>query len=78
MASMELAVSAWQLIAVATSAFVVWSSMLVAAVMWLDRKFSELVPGEVYERRHNQIDNRLWRLELWAAQQGFMQNDKKE
>jgi hypothetical protein len=57
---------------------VVWSTTLVAAVMWLNTKFSSLVPAIQYEVKHKEIESRLRILELWAATKSFYATSERE
>jgi hypothetical protein len=60
------------------SGLVLWSGTLVAAVMWLNSKFSSLVPAIQYEVKHKELENRLRVLELWAATKSFYATNKAE
>jgi hypothetical protein len=66
-----------QLYIIASGLFL-WSTTLVAAVMWLNSKFSSLVPAIQYEVKHKELENRLRVLELWAATKSFYATNKTE
>ena len=56
------------------SFIVAWTGTVVGVMMWLNKSFRELsekmervVPADLYEERHSELDDRVKKLELWQA-----------
>ena len=53
---------------------ITWTGTIIGVLAWLNRQFTVLremvdrrVSYDIYEDRHNDLSERLRRLELWAA-----------
>jgi hypothetical protein len=63
----EIVVPLWAVI----TSFASWTILLAGVLIWLNSKFSELLPMSDYEIRHRRLESRVRSLELWAATKGF-------
>jgi len=60
----------WQAVG-ALGAFIVAAlATFVATTVWIVKAILERVPADVYEKRHEELANRIYALELWKARTG--------
>lgn len=64
---MVVEVTVVQLVLTVIGFFTLWTGTVVSVVMWLNNKFAQLTPSDVYHERHAELENRVRTLELWAA-----------
>lgn len=56
------------------SFIIAWTGTVIGVMLWLNKSFRDLsekmervVPSDIYETRHHELDDRVKRLELWQA-----------
>lgn len=65
-------VEIWQIV----GAILLWSGSLTGTIMWLNKRFNELLPISRYDQRHEKLEDRIRKIELWAATQGYFKIDE--